>query len=55
MGDIIFPIYMIGIILIVLLIVFFLNGVPSGKCGFTTLRKFNVKKPESNGYGIRLS
>ena len=30
-------------------------GVPSGKCGFTTLRKFNVKKPNSNSYGIRLS
>jgi hypothetical protein len=22
----------------------FLNGVPSGKCGFTTLRKFPYKK-----------
>lgn len=32
-----------------------LLGVPSGKCGFTTLRKFNVKKPDSNSYGIRLS
>lgn len=21
------------------------NGVASGKCGFTTLRKFNIKKP----------
>ncbi len=31
------------------------GGVPSGKCGFTTLSKFNVKKPDSNSYGIRLS